>query len=152
MLEGAVVRRSTFFSGSESRGPAFYTHAPLLGVARSAGRGRRFAFLPESNICRGAVVEGLYSSFSLQQSLQQNVYLDISRCVLTTGKRPPNTSHVFPIPSCSAAAPLFHSPDLPVPDVLPNGLPSLVPVVPPDDPSTPDSWQPVDRRPQPGRC
>ena len=50
--------------------------------------------------CR-AVVEGLYSSFSLQQSLQQNVYLDISRCVLTTGKRPSNTSHVFPIPYSS---------------------------------------------------
>ena len=33
--------------------------------------------------------------------LQQNVYLDISRCVLTTGKRPPNTSHVFPIPYSS---------------------------------------------------
>ena len=51
--------------------------------------------------CCRAVVEGLYSSFSLQQSLQQNVYLDISRCVLTTGKRPPNTSHVFPIPYSS---------------------------------------------------
>ena len=52
-------------------------------------------------VCCRAVVEGLYSSFSLQQSLQQNVYLDISRCVLTTGKRPPNTSHVFPIPYSS---------------------------------------------------
>ena len=45
---------------------------------------------------------------------------------------------------CSAAAPLFHSPDLPVPDVLPNGLPSLVPTAPPTDPSMPDAWQPVD--------
>ena len=45
---------------------------------------------------------------------------------------------------CSAAAPLFHSPDLPVPDVLPNGLPSLVPTAPPADPSSPDAWQPVD--------
>ena len=45
---------------------------------------------------------------------------------------------------CSAAAPLFHSPDLPVPDVLPNGLPSLVPAEFPADPSTPDAWQPVD--------
>ena len=45
---------------------------------------------------------------------------------------------------CSSAAPLFHSPDLLVPDVLPNGLPSLVPVEPPPDPSVPDSWQPVD--------
>jgi len=45
---------------------------------------------------------------------------------------------------CSAAAPLFHSPDLRVPDVLANGLPSLEPVEQPADPSDPDAWQPVD--------